>query len=108
VLGLVAWFLVLMLGLAVVRGLFYGFVEHGPVGPGTWGGPTHAGAWAVHAAVAVPLILVLPFVFRGLGLLHAGAIRRLYGSAVSWWMLPATILTTAGGVLLFYSWTQQL
>jgi hypothetical protein len=107
-LGLLSWFLVMMLVTSVVRGPFYGFVEDGPFGPGTWGGPTKAGAWAVHAAIAVPIIVVLPFVLRGLGLLQAAAIRRLYGSATSRLVLPATILLAAGGALLFYSWTQQL
>ena len=108
VLGLVSWFLMLLLVLSVVRGPFYGFVDHGPYGPGTWGGPTKAGAWEVHAAVAVPVIILLPFVFRGIGLLHAAVIRRLYGSAVSRLVPPATILLTIGGIYLFYSWTQQL
>jgi hypothetical protein len=107
-LGLLSWFLVMMLVIAVVRGPFFGFVEDGPFGPETWGGPTKAGAWAVHAAIAIPIIVLLPFVLRGLGLLQAAAIRRLYGSATSRLVLPATILLAAGGALLFYSWTQQL
>jgi hypothetical protein len=108
VLGLLGWFLLMLLVTCVVRGPFYGLVESGPYGPGTWGGPTRAGAWAVHAAIAVPLILLLPFVLRGLGLLQAAFIRRLYGSEVSRLVLPATILLTIGGALFFYSWTQQL
>jgi hypothetical protein len=108
ILGLLSWFLVLLLLISIVRGPFYGFVEHGPYGPGTWGGPTKAGAWTVHAAVAVPVILLLPLVLRGLGLLHAAFIWRLYGSTVSRMVLPATILLTIGGALFFYSWTQQL
>ena len=107
-LGLLSWFLVALLVMAVVRGPFYGFVEQGPYGPGTWGGPTRAGAWAVHAAVAVPMIVLLPFVLRGVGLLQAAFIRRHYGSAVSRLVLPATILLAVGGALFFYSWTQQL
>jgi hypothetical protein len=106
--GLLSWFLLLIFALAVVRGPFYGFVEDGPFGPGTWGGPTKVGAWAVHAAVAVPLIVLLPLVLRGVGLLQAALIRRHYGSKVSPLVLPATVLLTAGGLLLFWSWTQQL
>jgi hypothetical protein len=108
VLGLLSWFLVMMLVTAVVRGPFYGFVENGPFGPGTWGGPTKAGAWAVHAAIAIPIIVVIPFILRGLGLLHAASIRSLYGSATSRLVLPATILLAIGGAAFFYSWTQQL
>lgn len=107
-LGLLSWFLVMMLVIAVVRGPFYGFVEDGPFGPGTWGGPTKAGAWAVHAAIAVPIVVLLPFVLRGLGLLQAAAVRRLYGATTSRLVLPATILLALAGALFFYSWTQQL
>lgn len=70
-LGLLSLFLVGLWGIAVVRGPFYGFVDDGPYGPGTWGGPSKAGAWGVHAAVAVPVIVLLPFVLRGVGLLQA-------------------------------------
>jgi hypothetical protein len=108
VFGFLSLFLLMLFVLSIVRGPFYGFVEDGPFGPGTWGGPTKAGAWAVHAAVALPVILLIPFVLRGLALLHAAAIRRLYGSAVGWWVLPATILLSIGGLLFFYSWTQQI
>ncbi|HEY0475047.1 MAG TPA: hypothetical protein VGD34_25435 [Kribbella sp.] len=108
VLGFLGLFLVMLFVMAIVRGPFFGFVEDGPFGPGTWGGPTKAGAWAVHAAVAIPVILLIPLVLRGLGLLHAAAIRRLNGSRVGWWVLPATILVSIGGILLFYSWIQQL
>jgi hypothetical protein len=108
VLGLLGWFLLMMLGAAVLRGAFYGFVTHGPYGPGTWGGPTKAGAWAMHAAVAVPVLFLLPLLLRGLGLLHAAFIRCLYGVSAGWWVLPTTIAVAVAGALLFYSWTQQL
>jgi hypothetical protein len=108
VLGLLNWFLLMLWVTAVVRGPFYGFVEHGPFGPGTWGGPTKAGAWAVHAALSVPIIVALPFVLRGLGLLHAALIRRLYGTTTGWWVLPATTVVCCGGAVFFWSWLQQL
>lgn len=108
VLGLLSWFLGLLWVMAVVRGPFFGFVEDGPFGPGTWGGPTKAGAWAVHAAVAVPIILALPFVLRGIALLHRALIRRLYGLRAGWWVLPATITVCAGGLLFFWAWIEQL
>jgi hypothetical protein len=108
VLGLLSWFLVMMLVMAVVRGPFFGFVEDGPFGPETWGGPTKAGAWAVHAAIAVPIIVLLPFVLRGLALLQSASVRHLYGSATSRLVLPATILLAIAGTAFFYSWTQQI
>lgn len=38
-------------------------------GPGTWGGPTLVGAWAVHALVAFGLQIVAGLVIRGLAVL---------------------------------------
>jgi hypothetical protein len=107
VLGVVSWFLGMLLVMAVVRGAFYGFVEDGPFGAGTWGGPTKAGAWAVHAAISVPIIAGLIFVFRGIGWLHGALVRRLYGVAGGW-VLPATISVCTGGLWLIWSWIQQL
>ncbi|MFC9693357.1 hypothetical protein ACFTSF_32710 [Kribbella sp. NPDC056951] len=108
VLGLMSWFLLLLLVTAIIRGPFYGFVEPGPYGPGTWGGPTRAGAWAVHAAVSIPIIVLIPFVLRGIAALHAALIRKLYGVSTARWVLPATIVVCAGGMLFFWSWIQQL
>jgi hypothetical protein len=107
-LGVLSWFLLMMLAVAVLRGVFYGLVTDGPYGPGTWGGPTKAGAWAVHAAVSAPLLCLLPLSLRGLGLLHAALIRSLYGAPLGRWVLPATITMCAAGSLLFYCWIQQI
>jgi hypothetical protein len=108
VVGLISWFLVLLTLMAVVRGPFYGFVEDGPFGPGTWGGPTKAGAWAVHAAVAVPAIMLFLLALRGIAWLQAALVRGLDGTATSRWVLPATITLAAGGLMFFWSWLQQL
>lgn len=89
-------------------GPFWGLVEHGPVEPGTWGGPTRAGAWAVHAAVAVPSVVVFLLALKGISSLHARLMRPLYGAPRGRWVLPATIVVAAGGVLFFWSWLQQL
>lgn len=101
--GMVSWFLVVLLGMAVVRGAFYGFVEDGPFGPGTWGGPTKAGAWAAHAAISVPIVVALLAVFRGIHALHLALTRR-----AGWWVLPATISVCVAGMALIWSWLQQL
>ncbi|GAA2809800.1 hypothetical protein [Kribbella solani] len=107
-LGLTSWFLLFLIGLAVVRGPFWGFVEHGVVEPGTWGGPSRTGAWAVHGAVAVPAILLFLGVLRGLSALQQLLVRPLYGRQARWWVLPATILLATGSALFFWSWLQQL
>jgi hypothetical protein len=108
VLGLISWFLLFLLVLAVVRGPFWGFVEHGPVEPGTWGGPTRAGAWATHAAVAIPSIVLFLAALAGLAALQSALVRRLDGRETARWVLPATIVVATGGLMFFWSWLQQL
>lgn len=103
VLGLTSWFVMLLAVLAVVRGPFWGFVEHGPVEPGTWGGPTRAGAWAAHGLIAVPCIAVFLAVLHGIAVL-----QRLLADGSRRWVLPATIAVTAGSLAFFWSWLQQL
>ncbi|TDO55152.1 hypothetical protein EV651_115116 [Kribbella sp. VKM Ac-2571] len=103
VLGLTSWFVMLLLVLAVVRGPFWGLVEHGPVQPGTWGGPTRAGAWVAHGLIAVPCIVVFLFALRGIAALQ---MRLVQGT--NRWVLPATIVVAAGSLAFFWSWLQQL
>ena len=108
VLGLASWFVMFLVVLAVVRGPFWGFVEHSVVGPGTWGGPTRAGAWTAHGLIALPCIVALLFVLRGIAALQSLLVRPLYGLARRRWVLPATIVLAAGSLALFWSWLQQL
>ncbi|WP_432877677.1 hypothetical protein ACQPYH_29230 [Kribbella sp. CA-245084] len=108
VLGLMSWFLMLLVVMAVVRGPFWGFVDHGPIEPGTWGGPTRAGAWTAHGLIAVPCIVAFLFALRGIAALQAQLVRPLYGLAARKWVLPATIVLAAGGLAFFWSWIEQL
>lgn len=108
VLGLASWFLLMLVVTAVVRGPFWGFVDHGPIEPGTWGGPTRAGAWTAHGLIAVPCVVAFLFALRGIAALQAQLVRPLYGLAVRKWVLPATIVLAAGGLAFFWSWIQQL
>lgn len=103
VLGLTSWFLMLLVVLCVVRGPFWGFVEHGPVQPGTWGGPTRAGAWAAHGLIAVPCFLGFLLALRGIA-----ALQTLLVQGTRRWVLPATIVLAAGSLAFFWSWLQQL
>jgi hypothetical protein len=108
VLGLASWFLMLLMVTAVVRGPFWGFVDHGPIEPGTWGGPTRAGAWTAHGLIAVPCIVAFLFALRGIAALQAQLVRPLYGLAARKWVLPATIVLAAGSLAFFWSWFEQL
>jgi hypothetical protein len=58
-----------------------------PLRPGTmdsyqhsWGGPTLAGAWAVHAAGGVVFLFVTPWVVKGITSLQGRLTRRLLGA----------------------------
>ncbi|MFF0341835.1 hypothetical protein [Kribbella sp. NPDC004875] len=106
--GLAGLFVMFLVVLCVVRGPFWGFVEHGPVEPGTWGGPTRAGAWAVHGLIAVPCVVVFLFALRGIAALQSLLVRPLYGAVSRWWVLPATIVLAGGAVAFFWAWLQQV
>jgi hypothetical protein len=58
-----------------------------PLRPGTmgsyrdsWGGPTLAGAWAVHAAVGLLFLFAIPWILKGTTALQSGLTRRLLGA----------------------------
>jgi hypothetical protein len=103
VLGLAALFVMLLTVLAVVRGPFWGLVEHGPVQPGTWGGPSRAGAWVAHGLIALPCVVVFLLVLRGIA-----ELQTLLVQGTRKWVLPATIVLAAGTLMFFWSWLQQV
>ncbi|MGZ0152808.1 hypothetical protein ACXJJ3_37520 [Kribbella sp. WER1] len=103
VLGLASLFLLFLTVLAVVRGPFWGLVEHGPVGPGTWGGPTRAGAWVTHGLLALPCVVAFLFVLRGIA-----ALQTLLVQGTRKWVLPASIAVAAGTLAFFWAWLQQV
>ena len=106
--GLVGLSLVLMVGPNTVRNLLYGVFTDGSYVT-SWGGPTLAGAWAVHAALAVLLLPVWLWLVRGVtGVqrVQADALlgdRRLpAGTAVG-----SGLLLLAAGALLVV-WIRQI
>ncbi|NUR95744.1 MAG: hypothetical protein HOV67_10850 [Kribbellaceae bacterium] len=103
VLGLAALFVLFLTVLAVVRGPFWGLVEHGAVEPGTWGGPSRAGAWLAHGLIALPCIVAFLFVLRGIA-----ALQTLLVQGTHKWVLPATIVLAAGTCAFFWAWLQQV
>ncbi|GAA1120023.1 hypothetical protein GCM10009630_17220 [Kribbella jejuensis] len=103
VLGLAALFVLFLTVLAIVRGPFWGLVEHGPVEPGTWGGPSRAGAWLAHGVIALPCIVAFLFVLRGIAVL-----QTLLVQGTRKWVLPATIVLAAGTCAFFFAWLQQV
>lgn len=47
----------------------------------SWGGPTLAGAWAVHAAGGLVMLLLMPALMRGITTLQARSMLRVLGRA---------------------------
>ncbi|MEC3956477.1 sensor domain-containing protein [Nocardia sp. CDC153] len=105
--GLVAWFAAFLMVIAAVRGIFYPLIaahdyEH------SWGGPTLAGAWAVHfagGALPFPLWVLL---IAGLGWIQLQLTRRLLGRVGPWWPVPISVLLFLGGTAFFIAWLHQV
>jgi hypothetical protein len=107
VVGLLTWFLAFLATVAAVRGTFYPLIaaddlEH------SWGGPTLAGAWAVHALLGIGLLPAWGLLLAGLGAVQVRLTRRLLGRYGPWWPIPLSLLLTVGGVLLLISWLHQI
>jgi hypothetical protein len=102
---LLAWFLAFLATVSAVRGIAYPLIaaddlEH------SWGGPTLAGAWAVHALA----VLLLPgwlALIAGLGVLQVRLSHQLLGRAGPWWPVPVSLLLGVAGVLFFIAWLHQ-
>jgi hypothetical protein len=103
VLGLASLFVLFLTVLAVVRGPFWGLVDHGPVQPSTWGGPSRAGAWLAHGLIALPCVAAFLFVLRGIA-----ALQTLLVQGTRRWVLPATIVLAAGACAFFRAWLHQV
>ncbi|GGS75453.1 hypothetical protein GCM10010222_15660 [Streptomyces tanashiensis] len=93
--------------LFVLRGVLYPLVDHGPYDH-SWGGPSMAGAWAVHFLAA------LPFAAAGLGALwllarlHTRLAGRLWGRRAGAGPVLALLVSSVAGVLLVIAWIHQL
>ncbi|MCP2276021.1 hypothetical protein APR11_000696 [Nocardia amikacinitolerans] len=105
--GLLAWFLGLLATIAFVRGVGYPLVAANDY-ENSWGGPTLAGAWAVHAALGVGLLPVWLAMLAGLGALQLRLIRKLFERAGPAWPVPAALVFTIAGVFVFLSWLSQV
>ena len=93
--------------LFIARGVLYGFVDRGPYDT-SWGGPSRAGAWAMHFLVSVPIAGAGLFMLAGLAALHLAWSRRLAGQRGSRWLLPITALISVAVAIVFVAWTRQI
>jgi hypothetical protein len=93
--------------LFVLRGVLYGFVDHGQYDH-SWGGPTRGGAWLAHFAISVPFAIAGIAALWGLDRLSARLANRLTGRRVGFWPYAAVVVASIGGLLLFVSWLHQI
>ncbi|WP_069161096.1 sensor domain-containing protein [Nocardia altamirensis] len=101
--GLLAMFFVLLAVLGAVRGVAYPLVA-GDNYENSWGGPTLAGAWAVHAVLGLGVLPLWFAALAGLGALQIRLVRGTLGRVGPRWPVLVAVLLIAGGVLLFVCW----
>ena len=107
-LGVLCWLLVALAGPNTVRNvLLYPFTDGDEVAR-AWGGPTLAGAWAVHAAGALLLLPVALWLLRGLTGLQGRLAARLLGADHARWVLPVAVLIATLGLVMVRAFLNQL
>lgn len=106
VVGLLAWFLAFLAVLGSIRGLLYPLV--GGEYSNAWGGPTLAGAWAVHALIALVLAPVIVAVIAALGVFQDRLRSRMLDRTGPSWPVPVAVILTIAGALFFVSWLRQV
>ena len=93
--------------LFVLRGVFYGLVDHGPYNH-SWGGPTAGGAWLAHFGIGLPCAVAGLIVLWLLNRLHARLAGGMWGRRVGFGPGLVTVLACVGGVALMIAWIHQL
>jgi hypothetical protein len=107
--GLWAWVAALLLVPNTLRNLAYPVSNPTPADYATaWGGPTLAGAWAVHAALALALVPVWLAVLRGLGALHVRLVDRAGAAAPTPWEPLVVAALAVALVVLGRAWWHQV
>jgi hypothetical protein len=106
--GLVCWVLVVLAGPNTVRNVLLYPITDGDDVARSWGGPSLAGAWAVHAALALLVLPVELGMLRGLTTLQGRLTARLLGTDDTPWVLPAAVVAAALGLLLLRALVNQL
>ncbi len=105
--GLLGWFLMLLSVLVLVRGLAYPLVA-ADGHQNSWGGPTLAGAWLVHAVLGVLVAPVFVAMIAVFGRLQLRLTRTVLGGDRSWWAIPAAVVLAVAGSWFFVAWVHQV
>ncbi|MGQ4600733.1 hypothetical protein [Nocardia sp. R6R-6] len=106
VVGVLAWLLVFLGVVAAVRGICYPLVANDNL-EDSWGGPTLAGAWVVHAVLGVAVLPVWLLALAGLGVFQVRLICGLLGRNGPQWPAPAAVALAAAAALLVRAWLRQ-
>ncbi|WP_327139496.1 hypothetical protein [Nocardia sp. NBC_01327] len=104
--GLLSWFAVVLAVVALLRGAFYPLIAGNDL-ENSWGGPSLAGTWAVHAALGVGLFPLWSLPLAAFGIVQRGLSQRLLSRTGPWWPLPVSLLLFAGGAAFFIAWLHQ-
>jgi hypothetical protein len=107
-LGVACWLLVALAGPNTVRNVLLYPITDGDAVARSWGGPTLAGAWAVHAGLALLLLPVALWLLRALSGLQGRLAARLLGSDQAPWVVPLAVLVAALGLLWLRAFATQL
>jgi hypothetical protein len=107
-LGALCWALVALAGPNTARNVLLYPITDGHDGARSWGGPTLAGAWAVHAALALVLLPVELWLLRGLTGLQGRLAARLLGTDDAPWVLPVAVLVAVLGLVMLRAFVNQL
>ncbi len=106
IVGLLSWFLAFLAVLGFTRGALYPLIADHDY-QNSWGGPTLAGAWAVHALLGVGLFPLWVLLLAGIGWYQVRLLRACRGRG-GWWPIPVAVLLAVGGALFFDAWLHQL
>jgi hypothetical protein len=79
-LNVVAWVLIVYLWGLVVGNLAYPLRPDSDDLANAWGGPSLAGAWAVHGAAGLALLLVAPWIVNAVTAVQGRLLRRMLSS----------------------------
>jgi hypothetical protein len=106
-LGLWTWFVAFLVVVGFLRGPLYGFVVPGPYDD-AWGGPTLAGAWAVHAVVWVGVAVVALGMWWAVVGLSDRVTAHVRGEAGAGWAVPVATVMLVAAVGFVWMWSRQV
>ncbi|MRH90628.1 hypothetical protein GFY24_24840 [Nocardia sp. SYP-A9097] len=104
--ALLSWFALFLALVGALRGVAYPLIAAHDY-QNSWGGPTLAGAWAVHGLLGVGLLPLWILLLAGFGAVQRLLTARLLGRLGPWWPIPAAVVLSAAGALFFIAWLHQ-